>query len=211
MQIATVKSNKICFPSAEQHAMFRLRYFMFKERLNWDVETDNGLEFDEFDRMDPLYLIAQDDSTVVGCWRILPTTGPNMLRDIFPELLAGNKAPCGHDIWELSRFAVCRQSTRSFGLSTLPVKMMLHAVEFALSQGVRQFVTVTTVAMERLLKHVGLAPTRLGPSLQIGVERTVALSFDLSDLTILSLKMALNERNHLMQSGEINQSRISTH
>src|SRR3546814_13625445 len=45
-------------------------------------------------------------SRVVGTWRMLPTTGPYMLRDVFPQLLDGLPPPCGPRIWEGSRFAV---------------------------------------------------------------------------------------------------------
>ena len=31
--------------------------------------------------------------TLRGCWRLLPTEGPYMLKDSFPELLHGAEAP----------------------------------------------------------------------------------------------------------------------
>jgi acyl homoserine lactone synthase len=187
MDIIAVKKGSVFFSSSDEREMYRLRYAMFKERLNWEVETEEGLEFDEYDRLNPLYVIAKNGSELCGCWRILPTTGPNMLRDTFPELLAGRAAPCGEDIWELSRFAVRAQGANAFGFSSLPLQMMLYAVRCGREQGITQLVTVTTPAMERLLKHAGLAPQRLGPALQVGVARAVALSLD----TDLSTEMAL--------------------
>ncbi len=38
--------------------------------------------------------------------RLLPTTGPYMLADVFPQLLRGEDPPKAEHIWEISRFAV---------------------------------------------------------------------------------------------------------
>ena len=87
--------------------MFQLRHRVFKERMEWDVNSRNGKERDVYDLLRPVYLLATDESgRVEGTWRLLPTTGPYMLRDTFAELLAGEAAPARADVWELSRFAL---------------------------------------------------------------------------------------------------------
>ena len=119
-----------------------------------------------------------------------------MLRDTFPSLLGGQPAPAGERIWELSRFAVDTSGAGGvgkFGLSVVPILMMRDAVVHARSQGVEAFVTVTTVAIERLLRQIGLKPKRLGPVLDIGVERTVALAFDTDSNTESALRAAVEK------------------
>ena len=87
--------------------MHRLRYRIFRERLGWDVRTSGGVEVDEFDALHPTYLLQKgDDEQVHGCVRLLPSTGPTMLREIFPVLLCGQAAPASPTIWESSRFAL---------------------------------------------------------------------------------------------------------
>ena len=96
--------------------MYQLRHEVFHDRLGWEVTTDNGMEHDEFDHADPVYVLAKgDEDEVLGCWRLLPTTGPNMLRDTFPQLLHGQRAPQQADVWELSRFAVTVPKYESAG------------------------------------------------------------------------------------------------
>src|SRR5215472_13671237 len=91
---------------AALHGMFRLRYRVFKIRLDWDVTTSGDLEFDEFDGDRPYYIVHEDEGGAVdGCVRLLPTTGRYMLRDVFPALLGSDIAPATHRIWEASRFA----------------------------------------------------------------------------------------------------------
>jgi acyl homoserine lactone synthase len=194
MNVMIVRGGSIFMSKADREQMFRLRFRMFHERLGWDVSCEDGQERDHFDELQPLYVLAKDGRQVRGCWRILPTTGPNMLRDTFPELLGGHSAPNGERIWELSRFAVDTSGAGGFGLSSVPIVMMRDAVLHARSEHVEEFVTVTTVAIERLLRQVGLAPRRLGPVLNIGVERTVALAFDIDTRTEDALCLAAERR-----------------
>ena len=78
----------------ELGGMHRLRYRIFKERLGWDVEVSGDMEIDDFDACRPAYLLQTDDEDrIQGCVRLLPTTGPTMLRDTFPLLLDGQPAP----------------------------------------------------------------------------------------------------------------------
>ena len=86
--------------------MHRLRGRVFKDRLDWDVSVSNGLEIDQYDTFKPTYLLALERTEVVGCVRLLPTTGRNMLADTFPVLLDGNPAPKATTVWESSRFCV---------------------------------------------------------------------------------------------------------
>ena len=90
--------------------MHRLRGRVFKERLDWDVSVSKGLEIDQYDTFKPTYLLALEQRDVVGCVRLLSTTGRNMLADTFPVLLDGNAAPKAASIWESSRFCVDTKS-----------------------------------------------------------------------------------------------------
>lgn len=49
--------------------------------------------------------------------------------------------------------------------------------------GITNYVAVTTIAIERLLRKTGIAITRYGPPIQIGVERAVALNIDIGEQT----------------------------
>ena len=82
-------------------AMFRDRTAQFRDRMGWDVIVDPlGWETDEFDALDPLYVIAEDATGGhAGSLRFLPTTGPTMLRDVFPHL-TGGRAIRDRLIWE---------------------------------------------------------------------------------------------------------------
>lgn len=60
--------------------MFELRARVFGGRLGWDVNIEDGKEIDQFDHLDPAYVIGLDDEgNVVAAVRALQTTGPHML------------------------------------------------------------------------------------------------------------------------------------
>src|SRR6478609_7239049 len=84
----------------------RYRYKVFVEMLGWQLDTPPGLERDQFDHADTLYLAARDaQHNVVGTARLLPTTQSYLLGDVFPQLMGGATPPNDPLVWELSRFA----------------------------------------------------------------------------------------------------------
>ncbi|MBX3712490.1 MAG: GNAT family N-acetyltransferase [Lysobacter sp.] len=158
-------------------SMYRLRSEVFHERLGWDVRVEHGREHDWFDLIGPHYLVAHEDGTqALGCCRLLPTLGPNMLRDIFPSLLDGRVAPASPTIWEVSRFAISASCAGDgFGFGTLPAAMLGDMFHFAAAKGVEELVGVTSAPIERMLRHLGLHVERLGTPRRIG--RVLSLAF----------------------------------
>jgi len=172
---------------AEAEGMYRLRYDTFYTRLGWDVNTQDGMERDEFDGPSSVYILGKTaNQRVDACWRLLPTVGPYMLKDTFPELLYGQEAPQARDVWEMSRFALAtdRLETSGAGFGPLSVDLMAESARFALAHGIRRYVTVTTTAIERLLKRQGLHIHRFGPPIRIGIAMTVACIIEVDDITL---------------------------
>jgi acyl homoserine lactone synthase len=183
----------------DRHGMHALRTEVFKDRLGWDVNvSEDGLEVDEYDTLASVhYIIAKGPrDSVDACWRLLPTLGPNMLRDTFPQLLHGQAAPAAADVWELSRFAVASDrlpaaesaGTSQIGFGDLSVALMVESTRFAQRNGIARYVTVTTAAIERMLKKQGLNVHRIGPPLRIGTVLTVACFIEIDEITLRALR-----------------------
>lgn len=169
------------------HGMFRFRNHVFHERLGWKVECRNGMERDVFDDLDPVYVVSKGKGRrIEGCWRLLPTTGAYMLKDTFPQLLGNEAAPEDPAIWELSRFAV-RSSSQGLlsqgGVSAVTFEMMKQILAFAEENGIRSYVTVTSVAVERLFKRAGIPIRRFGDgkAQRVGHVLSVACWIDIND------------------------------
>lgn len=176
------------FQSRDLWDMYRLRARVFRDRMGWNVPVLSGMEIDGYDALDPYYMVIRGvGNGVCGCWRILPTSGPYMLKDTFPELLHGMPAPEGDDIWELSRFAIETDGPQGFGFAGLALDAMREIVAFGDRMGIRRYVTVTTTPIERLLRKTGIATSRFGPPIRIGVENAVALDIDIGARTHAAL------------------------
>jgi acyl homoserine lactone synthase len=162
-------------------SMYRLRADVFHRRLGWDVRVEGGREHDWFDLIGPHYLVARstsDPAHAIGCCRLLPTLGPNMLRDVFPQLLDGGAVPASDHEWEVSRFAVAEAHTRGgAAFSTLPAAMVAQALRFGAERELSALVGVTSAAFARMLVQLGLQVDVLGTPRRIG--RVMSLAFRL--------------------------------
>lgn len=151
----------------------RYRHRVFVEMLGWELQCENELEFDQFDRPDTRYVVSRDArGRINGCARLLPTTAPYLLRDVFPELMHGQPMPASPDVWELSRFAAVDLEQAEISplmqmSSPIAVGLLRAALEAAAEQGARQVVTVSPLGIERLLRRAGFRARRAGPPVQI--------------------------------------------
>jgi acyl homoserine lactone synthase len=141
------------------------RHKIFIERLGWTLPVENGLERDEFDHLDTLYVVAREENgAICGCARLLPTTEPYLLSEVFPHLLAGAPVPHTQDVWELSRFAaatITPNSTIDAAINTRNI--LAAAVRTAAEQGATRLITVSPLGIERLLHRMGVHAHRAGP------------------------------------------------
>lgn len=162
-------------------SMYRLRADVFHRRLGWDVRVEGGREHDWFDLIGPHYLVARsagDTHHAIGCCRLLPTLGPNMLRDVFPQLLDGGPVPASEHEWEVSRFAVAETHTRGgAAFSVLPAAMVAQTLRFGAERDLGALVGVTSAAFARMLVQLGLQVDVLGTPRRIG--RVMSLAFRL--------------------------------
>ena len=179
--------------SRKLEGMFRLRHEVFKERLDWEVGSQAGKERDMFDDLDPVYIVCEHAGEVLGSWRLLQTTRPYMLKDVFPELLYGMPAPEAPDVWEISRFAVSKRMANNESLGTINTvtNLLLEQLfTFAARRNISRIVAVADVRFERILKRAGLLTQRFGPPLQIGVTKAISGYADVSDLNVRRMQLA---------------------
>ena len=182
--------------------MHRLRYRVFKERLDWDIQVSGDLEIDEFDALHPVYLVQKaSDERIQGCVRLLPSMGPTMLRETFPLLLNGNTVPASPTVWESSRFAldaasVSRDTIR--GVSGATYELFAGMIEFGLSRRLTDIVTVTDARMERILRRAGWPLRRFGEPRRLGNTQAVAGYLEVSRESLARVRKAGNFRRPVL-------------
>lgn len=159
-------------PTGVYSKIARYRHKVFVEQLGWELKTQDGSELDQFDRPDTVYVVAQDDEGhVSGCARLLPTTRPYLLGEVFPQLLNGLPPPCSPDVWELSRFAAVdlNNPTPALGQFSSPItiKLLHESIGCAVAHGAKRLITVSPIGVERLLGRYGFLAHRAGPPMVI--------------------------------------------
>jgi N-acyl-L-homoserine lactone synthetase len=166
-------------------ALYRMRASVFKDRLNWDVSVEDGREIDRFDDCDPLYLVSRNQHTgrVEGGLRLLPTTGPNMLRDVFSVLLPDGEIVESPLIWESSRFAIDPNlaTDGSRRLHAVTTELLCGIVEVGLLAGIEFVVSVYDARMARIFKLANCPADIIGVPTRIGQVMTYAGLFEISE------------------------------
>ena len=138
--------------------MFRDRAEQFRRRLNWDVTVDeDGLEVDEYDALNPLYIIWETPQGLHGgSMRVLPTTGQTMVNDHFLDLTDGVKIESPF-IWECTRFCLSPAAS-----GQVAGALMLAGAEFGLSSGLSHSIGVFDARMVHVYRRLGWEPVIMG-------------------------------------------------
>lgn len=174
--------------------MYRLRARVFQDRMGWDVAVQNGREIDEFDELDPAYVVCLDDSFhVIGCGRLLQTTGPHMLSDVFFDILDGEPPLRSATIWESTRFCVDRDrlsgGTERNSVSYATCELMVGILEYARESGMSDIITVIDPVMDRVLKRSDNAPYGyVGKTADMGKVKALAALIDCTEERIAKVR-----------------------
>lgn len=145
------------YPSLAK-GMFRDRADQFKTRLGWDVHVNaEGEERDQYDQLNPLYVIWEEsDGSHGGSMRILPTTGPVMVNEVFGHLMGG-KLISSPRIWEVTRFCLSRNASPHTAGA-----IMLSGGELMEKYKLTHIAGVFDERMIRIYRMIGSSPQVLG-------------------------------------------------
>ena len=140
-----------------QDTLHRDRAAQFKDRLKWEVSVDaRGWEQDEYDGLNPLYVIWEnEDGTHGGSMRFLPTSGRTMVNDHFGHLADTQiSSPL---IWECTRFCLSPNAA-----PRVAAALMLAGGELMRAFGLTHLLGVFDARMVRIYNMIGAAPEVLG-------------------------------------------------
>jgi N-acyl-L-homoserine lactone synthetase len=164
---------------------YRLRHRIFIERQKYDVPSRRGMEWDQFDTPLAVYLLWRDErARVRAIARLIPTSLPYMIQQLWPELVREGDMPSRDDVWEVTRFGIDRnldrqQRARIFG------EMFCALTEYALKNGIGEYIFVTpALVIDRGLGNAGVEAVRLGPSRRLGRLPVIAARLALSPVRI---------------------------
>lgn len=176
MQVHVVESGERARHAAALAQMHRHRRRLFVDTLGWRaLSVIDGQEIDAFDGPAATYLLACDaDGTVRGSLRLLPTTGPHMLTEVFSRFVDG-PPPRGPDILEWSRHAPGLPEWPPAVNEAARIALHLGVLEYAAVRGVTAFTAVMETWLVRRARLMGWACTPLGRPQAYGEGEALAI------------------------------------
>jgi len=173
--------------------MFHLRHRIFVERMGWEaLRKPDRLERDQFDTDDAIYLLlTEDDGTVIGTHRMLPTTKPHLFSDVFPNLCAVKGVRRGESILELTRTCVDEENLDKATMEKARKRLMVGLFEFCLRAGYENFTLLTPTDLLFRYLLIGLDIKPLGMPVDMDGIRQVAVIVKVDQDALDAMRMAL--------------------
>jgi acyl-homoserine lactone synthase len=191
--IEVVTSRNALLYKDALHDMYHLRHRIFVERMGWDaLRKDDRLEKDQFDTDDAIYLLlTQDDGTVIGTHRMLPTTKPHLFSDVFSKACAVKGVQRGEKILELTRTCVDEELLDRKATELARKRIMVGLFEFCLRAGYEQVTifTPTDLLFRYLLIGIDIKP--LGMPMDIDGNKQVAVIVTVNQQALDAMRFAL--------------------
>lgn len=135
----------------------QLRYQTFIQASGWPLGHRAGEEWDCYDSDDAVYFLAFDATgQITGGVRLIPTTSPFLMEEIFPHLIDPSVSlPKGPQVMELTRYFVAPMALRSRRLISIVGSLLCGMLEWSLDEGLESILVVMDMTLFSQLKEVG--------------------------------------------------------
>ncbi len=173
---------------------FRLRKKVFADKLGWDVSVSGPRERDRYDEMHPAYLLWCDEEKerLFGAVRLMPTTGPTLLYDVFRGTFPDACDLVAPGIWEGTRMCIDEEviapemrPDRAFCL------LLLALCEVAIDNGIHTMISNYEPHMKRVYRQAGAELDELGRSDGYGRFPVCCGAFEVSPRIRTQMQMKL--------------------
>jgi acyl-homoserine lactone synthase len=174
------------------HQVYLRRYDVFVKTRGWkELARDDGIEKDQFDTEAAIYLVSiRPDGFVDGAMRLLPTTVPHLLSEVFPHCVAG-EVPRGPDIYEMTRYFTVRDRTQPDRMRFVAGELLCSMFEFCLDRNATWITTMFDTFYLRRMRQNCWDEIILGPPTAYAEGTAVAAKFAVSEKNL-----AATQRTH---------------
>ena len=170
--------------------MFRLRHDIYVGRRGWRaLERADGRDIDQFDAENTVYLLGIDEEgRVTAGLRLNPTTGPHLIRDVFPHTVTGRPIPASEDIYEFTRWFVAKDRVSAGDNSRIAGELLVAMLEYGKSIGLSHISLCCDSFFLRTMRETRWDFVRLGPITRYPEGKCVSVLFDVSDAMIANTR-----------------------
>ncbi|MEM9319835.1 MAG: acyl-homoserine-lactone synthase [Pseudomonadota bacterium] len=174
-----MQSTTLSFGNMHVHGdlftnMLRARHRTFIDQKAWDLPSEDGMEFDQYDTPQSRWIAVHELGQVLAGVRLTPTTAScgiytYMLRDAqrglldtIPDDLLWNEAPVAENIWDANRMFVARDVPAA-KRRHVQVQLITGMIAGARSHGASMLLGLLPTPVQRLATRVGLILDNAGP------------------------------------------------
>ncbi|HEY1707424.1 MAG TPA: acyl-homoserine-lactone synthase [Rhizomicrobium sp.] len=181
--------------------MFRLRHRIFVEKMGWEaLRKPDGIEKDQFDTPDAVYLILQDDDGhVIGSHRLLPTIKPHLFSELFPEMCNVRGLQRGAHIYELNRTCVDEDRLDRKKQEWARQQIIAGLVEFSYRAGIDHVTILTPLEVMFRYMLIGVEVKPLGLHREIDGVKQAAVSVTMDKSADEGVKAAFGIRSNIVR------------
>ncbi len=191
----------------ELKEMFLLRHRIFVERLGWEaLRKPDGIEKDQFDTDDAIYLLLIEKGAVVGCHRLLPTIKPHLFSEVFPHLCDVKGVLRAANIYELNRTCVDLERLPPDGCHWARQAVMIGLMEFCVHAGIERLSVLTAPHYISHYLKCGWKILPLGVPQELDGEIQVAVEIHCTEEGIEAMRKAYDFHSPIMRLRGIEQS-----
>ncbi len=190
----TIQPHEITDNSSLLLQYFRLRKRIFFDNLKWSVPVKGDLERDTYDDARPTYLLWLDSQRRVtyGGLRLMPTTGPTLLHDVFHATHGRDPRLISPDVWEGTRMclddAALARDFPNLDPGYAFDLMFVALCEASLELGIRRLVSNFEACMSRIYRRAGLTWKLKGQADGYGPRTVYCAEFDVSPELLRQLR-----------------------
>lgn len=185
-----ITSDNVHLYASEFDEFLRRRHEAFVERKGWRPPSPDGRERDEFDTGKATYILGIEDGQVVTSARLIPTSEPHLVSEVFPHLCERHGVPRRPDWAEWTRTFVV-QKERHLGLKGTFTQLCAAVMQYAVEEGLSAVGGVQeTYAMPRLGRF-GWKLLPQGMAREFGAETYIVTYIEVSEAALASIRDVL--------------------
>ena len=203
VHVVTSANRHLYERELDEHHQIRHRIYI--EELHWRGLTPRAdkREYDQFDMDETVYLLGLEEGRVVGGLRLVPTTGPHLIGNVFPHFAAVQGVPRSPDIAEWTRIFVVPERREEHSSSKIRSTVVASMLEYGLQEGLSGISVLMNAFWLPKLQQCGWRTRPLGlPDVHDG-EWLIAVLMDVSAEALAGLRAArgLSQQSVLVHQG----------
>ncbi|CNK53375.1 acyl-homoserine-lactone synthase [Yersinia mollaretii] len=142
--------------ASRANELFSLRKKVFKDRLNWAVNCDNDMEYDEYDNIHTTYLFGVHANQIICSLRFIEIKHPNMITGVFKSYFNKIEFSDGNYL-EASRLFIANDRAKKLQIQHYPISSMLFLamINYTRHQGYKGIYAIISHPMLTIFKRSG--------------------------------------------------------